>query len=97
MKTIINSLAAAMLIGVTQAAADVFPFDDFAQAPSLEKYLSGEETVQLDSVAENVVLRSSGRAYNWNQRSNALVSDEEQSNQMQVDVTLIELELGNFC
>jgi hypothetical protein len=90
-------LAAFTLICATQASADVFPFDDFSSAPSLEKYTSPEETVQLDTTAENLVLRSSGRAYTWNHPYNWLVVDESENGalQMQADVTLLELELGN--
>lgn len=84
------------LIGATQVSAGVFPFDDFSSAPSLEKYTSAEETVQLDTIAENLVLRSSGRAFTWNQRSNWLIAADNEVSQMQADVTLLELELGNI-
>lgn len=88
-------LAFAAICWASQASADVFLFDDFDRAPSLEKYSAVEETVRLDTVNENVVFRTSGRAYTWNGRSNWLVTSENEVSQMQAEVTLTELELAN--
>ena len=88
-----------LFIGGMLASFPVFAepvlFEDFSGPISLEKFWGMEESIQLDTTNQNVIMSAKGKAFSTTGRGNNFTLDDSTTSLLQADITLTELTTGN--
>ena len=94
-KTISRLLIGSLLTGLSGLASAEL-FEDFSGPISLTKFWGMEETIQLDTTNEKLILTSKAKAYTAGYRSNTLSMQSHTGvSLLQADISVTEVTLGN--